>query len=216
MKVMSRALVVLMALLPLACSAAEEPRYKFGEHYTRVRAAQAPANPNKIEVMEVFAYSCQHCYAFEPLLKAWVAKLPGDVEFVRLPHTLGHPVGEARNKAFYTARMLGVFDKFHPALFEAIHSQKRAMTTVDEVRALFVERAGIKAADFDAAYSSFAVDAGFRRGENAIRGMGISGVPAMVVNGQYVASGGMAGGLKGLLSVTDFLVEQARKERGKK
>ena len=217
MNALLRALVVLMALSPLACSAADGAKFKFGEHYLRVRAAVAPANPDKIEVAEVFAYSCPHCYTLEPALQKWVKKLPADVEFVQLPHTLGRPTGALQNKAFYAARMLGVLDKFHPALFGAIHARHKAMGTVEEIRALFVESTGVKAEDFDGAFGGFAVDAGFRRGETAIQAMAISSVPTLVVNGQYFTSGGMApGGLKGMLEVADFLIEQARQERGKR
>jgi thiol:disulfide interchange protein DsbA len=216
MNFLSRALVVLMALSPLACSAADD-EYKFGEHYSRVRAAVAPANPDKIEVTEVFAYSCPHCYTLEPALQKWLKKKPADVEFVQLPHSLGRGPGALHNKAFYAARMLGVFDKFHPALFGAIHAQHKPMGTVEEIRALFVQSTGVKAEDFDGAFSGFAVDAGFRRGEIALQSMAISSVPTIVVNGQYFTSGGMApGGLGGMLKVTDFLIEKARKERGKR
>jgi thiol:disulfide interchange protein DsbA len=182
----------------------------------RVRAEQAPANPAKIEVMEVFAYSCPHCYKFEPELSAWLKKAPSDVEFVRAPHTLGQPPGAARNKAYYAAQMLGVVDKFHPALFAAIHSEGKAMATAAEIRALFLKSTGVKAEDFDGAYSSFAADAGYRRGEAAIQALGITSVPTLVVNGQYSVSPSTSGGFAGMLAVTEFLVEQARRERAKR
>ena len=214
MNVLFRALVVLMALSPLACSAAEEPaKYKLGEHYLPVRSAQPPANPAKIEVTEVFAYSCPHCFQFEPVLAKWLKKKPADVEFVQMPHTLGHPAGALRNKAFHAAKMLGVLDRFHRALFGAIHGQQRAMATPEEIRALFVESTGVKGEDFDGAFSSFAADAGYRRNESAIQAMGITSVPTMVVNGQYFTSPNAGGGFKGMLAVTDFLIEKARKER---
>lgn len=216
MNALFRALVVLMALSPLACSAADDAKYKFGEHYLRVRAAIPPANPGKIEVAEVFAYSCPHCNAFEPALQKWVKKLPPDVEFAQVPHTLGHPAGALRNRAFYAARMLGVLDKFHMALFGAIHVQQKAMTTTEEIRALFVQSTGVKPADFDGAVNSFAADAGFRRGEAAIQAMGIASVPTLVVDGQYLTSPSMGGGFDGVLKVADFLIEQARKERAKR
>jgi thiol:disulfide interchange protein DsbA len=216
MNVLFRALVVLMALSPLACSAADEAKFKFGEHYLRVREAQQPVNPAKISVVEVFAYSCPHCFAFEPSLQKWVKKLPADVEFTPMPHTLGQPAGVLRNKAFYAARMLGVFDKFHPALFDAIHKERKPMVTVEEVRALFVQSTGAKPADFDGAIGSFAVDAGFRRGESSIQAMGISSVPTLVIDGQYITSPSIGGGFDGVLKVADFLIEQARKERAKR
>ncbi len=216
MNALFRALVVLMALSPLACSAAEAPKYKLGEHYLRVRADQPTANPAKIEVMEVFAYSCPHCFQFEPVLAKWLKNAPADVEFVQAPHTLGQAAGTLRNKAFHAAKMLGVLDKFHPALFEAIHGQSKTMATVEDLRELFVKRTGVKAEDFDGAFSSFAADAGFRRGEGAIQAMGITSVPTMVVDGQYFVSPRAGGGFSGMLAVTDFLIEQARRERAKR
>lgn len=216
MKALFRVLVTLAALSPLACSAAEAPKYKLGEHYMPVRAVQAPANPAKIEVMEVFAYSCPHCFQFEPALSQWLKKKAADVEFVRAPHTLGQPPNALRNKAFHAANMLGVTDKFHSALFKAIHGERRAMATPEELRELFVQSTGVKAADFDGAYSGFAADAGFRRGESMVQALGITSVPTLVVEGRHFVSPSTAGGFSGMLAVTDFLVEQSRRERAKR
>jgi thiol:disulfide interchange protein DsbA len=216
MNALLRALVVLMALSPLACSAADDAKFKFGEHYLRVREVLEPTNPGKISVVEVFAYSCPHCFTFEPTLQKWAKKLPADVEFTQVPHTLGRPAGILQNKAAYTAIMLGGFNTFHPALFNAIHKDHKPMSTLEEIRALFVQSTGLKAEDFDGAFSGFAVDAAFRRGEVSIQQMAISSVPTLVVNGQYYTNGGIAGGLGGMLQVTDFLIERARKERGQR
>lgn len=216
MKTLFRALVVLASLSPLACTAADEAPYKLGEHYLRVRAAQPPANPAKIEVMEVFAYSCPHCYSLEPVLAQWLKKKPADVEFVRNPHTLGRPENEARNRAFHAARMLGVVDRFHAALFHAVHRDRKPMASVEDLRALAAQSTGVGAADFDGAFNSFAADAGFRRGESSIQAMGITSVPTLVVDGKYFVSPNLAKGFDGMIKVTDFLVGQARRERAKR
>ena len=215
MPFLARALIALTALLPLACTAADAPKYELGTHYKPVRVPQTPADPGKIEVIEVFSYGCPHCFQFEPHLEAWLAKKPSDVSFVRLPHTLGAPAGIVRNKAMYTAHMLGGFEKFHRALFASIHGQGKTMGSVEEVRDLFVQSTGLKAADFDGAYNSFAIDSRFRIAENAIRDMGIASVPTLVVDGKYYTSPRAGGGFTEMLAVTDFLVAQARKERGK-
>lgn len=213
MRILARALVVTMALLPLACSAADEPKYQLGVHYKAVRQAQTPANPAKIEVLEVFSYSCPHCFQFEGPLDKWLGKKPADVEFLRLPHTLGQPAGMVRNKAMYTASMLGVFEPFHRALFGAIHGQGKPMASVEDVRSLFVQSTGLKAEEFDGAYNGFAVDSRFRMGENVIRGLGITSVPTLVVEGKYSISPRAGGGFTEMLAVADFLIEQARQER---
>jgi thiol:disulfide interchange protein DsbA len=176
----------------------------------------APANPARIEVLEVFAYSCPHCYSLEPLVRKWRERLPADVEFVRSPHSLGMSQNEPRNRAFYAARMLNVLDRFHPALFDAVHKERKPVATREDLRALFVQSTGAKAEDFDGAYASFAADAGFRRGESAIQGMGITSVPTLVVDGKHFVSPNLARGFDNMLKVTDFLVEQARRERAKR
>jgi protein dithiol oxidoreductase (disulfide-forming) len=216
MKTFLRTLVVLASLSPLACSAATTEEYKLGQHYMKVRQAVAPANPARIEVLEVFAYSCPHCYSLEPLVRKWRERLPADVEFVRSPHSLGMSQNEPRNRAFYAARMLNVLDRFHPALFDAVHKERKTMATPADLRALFVQSTGLKGEEFDGAFGSFAADAGFRRGENAIRDFGITSVPTMVVDGKYFVSPNMSNGLEGLLKVTDHLIERARKERAKR
>lgn len=210
MRFFTRAALALIAILPLACSAAEESKYQLGTHYKQVRIPQKPANPAKIEVMEVFAYSCPHCFQFEEPLAKWLAKKPADVELVRLPHTLGAAANEARNKAMYAAQILGVFEPFHKALFGAIHGQGRMLSTVDELRKFMVEHTAVKAEDFDGAYSSFAVDSRARIGDNQVREMGIASVPTIVVDGKWSVPNGA-----NVFSIVDFLVEKARKERGK-
>jgi len=206
----ARALIALTALLPLACTAADAEKYQAGEHYKSVRVPQPPADPGKIEVMEVFAYSCPHCFQLEGKVEQWLAKKPGDVVFVRQPHTLGAPANQVRNKAMYTAQMLGGFEKFHKALFGAIHGQGRVMATVEEVREVFVKSTGLKAEDFDGAYSSFMIDSRLRIGEKTVQDLGIASVPTIVVDGKWSVPNGA-----NVFSIVDFLVEKARKERGK-
>jgi thiol:disulfide interchange protein DsbA len=135
---------------------------------------------------------------------------------VRNPNTLGRPENGARNRAFHAARMLGVLDRFHAALFHAVHKENKPMATPADLRALAAQHAGVKGEDFDAAFNSFAVDAGFRRGESAAQAMGITSVPTLVVDGKYFVSPNLAKGFDGMLKVTDFLVEQARRERAKR
>jgi thiol:disulfide interchange protein DsbA len=210
MPLLARALIALTALLPLACSAADSEKYQAGDHYKTARVPQAPADPTKIEVMEVFAYSCPHCFQLEGRVEQWLGKKPADVVFVRQPHTLGAPANALRNKAMYTAQMLGGFDKFHKALFGAIHGQGKLMATVEEMREVFVKSTGIKAEDFDGAYSSFMIDSRFRMGEKTVQDLGIASVPAIVVDGKWVVPNGPQ-----VFSIVDFLVEKARKERKK-
>lgn len=214
MRFIARAALALIAALPLACTAADDAPFKAGQHYKSVRTVQPPADPARIEVMEVYAYSCPHCLSFEPLVDEWKKNKPADVEFVRQPWTLGNPAMLVRSKAFYAAQMLGVEEKFHKALFGAIHGLSKMMTTPEELRALFVEHTGMKAEEFDGVFTGFASDSRARRGESVVRDFGIGSVPTVVVDGRWYTNGTMAGGgHKQVFAVVDFLVKQARAER---
>ena len=216
MRLIAPAVLALFGCLPLACSASDVPaRFLLDQHYKAVRTVQPPADPLKIEVMEVFSYSCPHCFHFEPMVDQWLEKKPADVEFTRLQWGLGQPVGILRSKAFYAAKVLGVLDKFHKALFGAIHGQGKMMATTEELRALFVEQTGLKGEDFDGAFTGFAVDNRVRKSENLVRDLGITSVPTVVVDGRWYTNGTLAGGgsNNNVFDVVDFLVQQARTDR---
>jgi len=215
MKFAARAALVLVAMLPLACSAAPESEFKSGQHYKSVRVEQKPADPAKIEVAEVFWYGCGHCFSFEHAVAKWAAGKPGDVNFIRIPSSLGRPIGMTHSKAYYTAELLGITDKIHLPLFEAIHKDGRMMGTQEELRELFVKAAGIKPEDFDGAFAGFAVDSRVRIAETQLRDMGIASTPTMVVDGKWYTNGSMAGSHDKLIQVVNHLVEKARAERKK-
>jgi protein dithiol oxidoreductase (disulfide-forming) len=213
MRLIARATLALLALLPLACSAADETSFKEGTHYKPVLSPQEPVDPAKVEVTEAFWYGCPHCYHFDPILQGWREKAPKDVLFDRLPATLGRPDGEAHARAFYIAEALGVSEKIHKPLFERINADHQPMNTLDALRAMFAAEAGVKPADFDQASSSFMVDSRLRRADSLLRAYGVASVPTMIVDGRYMTSASMAGNNEKLLQVLDFLVEKARKDR---
>lgn len=213
MRLIARAAVALLAVLPLACSAADDSAFKEGTQYKTVLTPQDPIDPRKIEVTEIFWYGCPHCYAFDPVIEAWRAKAPGDVLFDRMPTSLGRADGEVHARAFYIAEALGVGDKIHKPLFDAIHKDHKPMSTLEQVRDLFAAVAGVKPGDFDGISNSFMVDSRLRRAESLVRAYGVSSVPTVVVDGRYLTGAGMAGNHEKVIEVLDFLVDKVRKER---
>ena len=99
-------------------SFAEAPQV--GSNFDAVAQPIATDNPAKIEVMEIFWYGCIHCYHMDTPLNAWVKKLPADVYFKRVPG-LPNPSWAPMAKTFYAMETLGVSEKLHTKLFEAIH-----------------------------------------------------------------------------------------------
>ena len=200
---------LLFALMcsPLALHAAS---FQEGTHYQRLPTPVPTSTEGKVEVVEIFWYGCPHCFHLEPVVDRWLEHKPDNVEFVRIPAILG-PSWELGAKAFYVAESLGILNKTHTSLFDAIHVQKKPMRTVDDLAAFFAEH-GVDRATFDKSFNSFDLETRLRRSQDLVRRYRVDGVPMVIVNGKYVTTGTMAGSSAGMFEVVDYLVAQEGKQ----
>lgn len=182
--------------------------YVEGEHYVELPDAVATSDASKVEVVELFWYGCPHCYALEPSVEAWQAKIPTYVKFVQMPAVLNKS-WELHGRAYYAAKALKVLDQTHKDLFDALHKERRPLFTQDAL-AQFYAGYGVSEEDFNKAFNSFPVSAQISRVKKAQREYRATGVPLFIVNGKYKVSGTMKAGAKGLFDVVDYLVERER------
>ena len=173
--------------------------------YEAVSPPQPTANPAKIEVIEFFWYGCPHCYSFEPTLTTWLKAKPENVEFIRIPAIFNEQWGK-HAKAYFTAEALGVVDKVHADLFDAIQ-QKKELETEEQLAKFFTDH-GVKEADFRETYNSFMIDAKMRQAPALAAKYGITGVPAIIVNGKYKTNGTLAGSQEKMIDVVNALIKK--------
>ena len=177
--------------------------------YEAVSPPQPTANPAKVEVIEFFWYGCPHCYSFEPSLSAWLKKKPENVEFIRIPAVFNEEWGN-HAKAYFTAEALGVVDKVHADLFDAVQKAKQegkhALETEEELASFFTAH-GVKDAEFRDAYKSFMVDSKMRQAPQIAAKYGITGVPAVIVNGKNRTNGTLAGSQEKMIDVMNALIK---------
>jgi thiol:disulfide interchange protein DsbA len=179
--------------------------------YETLSPAQPTHNPDKVEIIEFFWYGCPHCYSFEPLLEKWVKSLPKNVEFIRQPAVFSELWGK-HAKAYFTAEALGVVDKVHSDFFDAIQNKKQNLETEDQLAKFFVEH-GVKETEFHDTYNSFLVDAKVRQASTTAGRYGITGVPAIIINGKYKTNGPLAGSHEKMLEVINQLIKQESKSK---
>lgn len=177
-----------------------------GVEYKKIPKEQSIA-PAKMKVVEVFGYTCPHCYNLEPSLHEWLKTKPKNVVFERMPVIFNNPNWIFLGKVYYTLEELGILDKAHEAYFHAIHRDKLQMYTVEQLAAFFVKY-GAKEAEFIATFNSFKVDQLTRKAHRLTREYGIEGVPAIIVNGKYRTDVPMAGGHEELWEVVDKLTKK--------
>ncbi len=162
---------------------------------------------DKIEVVELFWYMCPHCYHAEPEIIAWKKTLPKNVVFKRVPAVFNQDwIFHAR--VFYTAEALGVLEKIHSPLFNAIHKHNKKINSIAAMAQFFKQVAGTDPVQFDETFNSFGVDALVRRAIDLSKRYQADGVPTFIVNGKYRTDGPMGGGHKGMMEVVQFLVDK--------
>ena len=77
-------------LMPAAADAPKDRAIVEGIDYEVIPDGQAFAPvKGKVEVVEVFGYTCPHCAHFEPQVSAWKARHTKDVNFVALAAPFG-------------------------------------------------------------------------------------------------------------------------------
>ena len=193
-------------------AADEVKTFEQGKHYDVITPAIRTANPDKIEVVEFFWYGCGHCYNFEPVIGQWKKSLGDDVEFKGSP-AVWAPQMELHSKMYYAAEVLGVLDKMHLILFQAMNVDKKRLNSESEIAALFVAN-GVSEEDFTKAFNSFGVSSMVRQATSRAKAAKISGTPEMMVNGKYRISTRMKLSQTEMLEVASFLIEKERAAKG--
>ena len=214
MTLMPRLMLLLLALSPLSALAAAPPALVEGKDYELIEQP-GPYAPlaGKVEVVEMFGYTCPHCARFEPQLEAWAAKLPKDVRFTPVPAAFGG-VWDSFARAYYAADQLGVAKRSHRAMFDALHEQRSLpMQNVspDEL-ATFYKAYGVEPARYLAALKDPAVDEKIKAARSFAQRTQVPGTPALVINGRYLVKGDS---FEAMLRNADALIARARGERAR-
>lgn len=167
--------------------------------------------PGKVEVVEVFGYVCPACAAFAPTVDPWKNKLPADVVFHYVPAPFG-PEWDPYAKAFYVADQLGLVDRSHMALIDAIHvkdSMPGEGDKPDEQKiANFYAQYGADPKQFLDMMHSFAVSTKVSQGRQFLQKSGVTGTPTMIIDGKYRITGGKS--YADVLRIADHLIARER------
>ena len=204
---MRRLVAILLAGVLALPFAAAAQQVQYGE----LNPPQPVETAGKIEVIEFFWYGCPHCYSLEPYIETWLKKLPPDVEFRRVPAVFNSRWGHDA-AIFYTLEAMGLVDKLHRPLFDAIH--KSSLRTDNEAAlSEWLQKNGVEPKKFMDTMKSFGVQSKLRRATQQTVAYKIDGTPAMAVAGRYTVSADQGRTQQGMLQVVDGLVDMARKQK---
>ena len=183
--------------------------WKAGVNYDPVVPGQPTSvEPGNVEVLEFMWLGCPHCYALQPVIRAWLKNKPAYIEFAFVP-VMWDPPHAAHARLLYTLEALGRTDLIDKA-FDTIHQQHNPLIASTDADSLRIEAAwavqqGVSAADFVNAYNSPAVSANLQRAEDLMLRYRVQSVPEVAINGKYLTDVAKAGGPDKLIRLIDDL-----------
>jgi protein dithiol oxidoreductase (disulfide-forming) len=208
---LAKIFALLLALIS-ANIALAQPRE--GYDYVRLKQAQpVSTTADQVEVVEAFSYACGSCANFEPMLQTWKTRAPAQVKLVRLPMAWNAP-WEIFARAYFVSEALGVADKTHVAMFDAMFKQNKGYRTLEDIGGFYATY-GVKPEDFLKAAKSFAVNSKIARSKQLAPRYEIGGTPTMIVAGKYNVTMDPQKkiGQPEVLKIVDFLVQKELLER---
>lgn len=211
MKTIQTLLATLLLVLTAMLGSVNAAELQAGKDYRLLEAALPSENPGKIEVIEFFSYGCGHCAQFHPMLKRWTEQLPANVVLRRIPVAWNRTFADMA-RTYYALEITGDLARLDDEVFSAIHKDGERLD-MPRARDEWLGKKGVNVQKFNDAYNSFSMQSKLRQGDQTLRASGLDGVPALVVNGQYVV---LPDKHDEKLKVADALIAKLRSNKGKK
>jgi thiol:disulfide interchange protein DsbA len=209
----ARLLFAVLAALAVSVATAQNTPVA-GIDYQEISSRSSPHGQGPIEVVEYFWYRCPHCYALEPLLEPWVARLPGQARLRRMPAVLGKEwLIDAR--IFYALEEIGELDRMHRPLLDAIHQNGGRRLDGDAYArwvAEWLRNRGVDTKRYATAFESAAVREKAKHAAELSRALKLEGTPSFLVGGRYLVSPA-PGDRRRILEITDYLVSRFQADK---
>jgi thiol:disulfide interchange protein DsbA len=201
-------------ILLAAASVTVQAQPLAGREYLVLDPPQPAARGERIEVIEFFSYGCPVCYAAEPYITRWHMKRDTEAELKRVPSPLP-AAWTPFAYAYYALEATGLLERLHWPVFDNHHFDGRRLNNQKNFLE-WLSANGEDALVVKQALDSPEVRAKVEAARALLDAYNIQGVPTFVVDGRYVTTARMAGGVAEVMDVVDHLVDLARAERARK
>jgi thiol:disulfide interchange protein DsbA len=192
------ALLCTFTFASVQAQTAAPTEWRAGEHYFLIDPPVATSSGDKIEVTEVFSYGCPACNQSYLYVDKLRKDLPPNAVMNYVPASFkpdeDWPMFQ---RAYYAAKALGIAEKSHDAMFDAVwktdelatfdkaaNRYKQPQPSIEDA-AKFYAKFGVKAEDFLATANSFTISTRMRQADAYLKASGVDVTPTIVVNGKY-------------------------------
>src|SRR6266850_19582 len=211
---MGRALLgIVLGIAAAALCAAAQAQPASGRDYQELSPHHPVSTGERIEIIEFFYYGCPVCYESQPHIARWLMGSGAGVTILRVPAVFTES-SESFARTFYTLGAMKEIARLHWPLYDNHHFDGRQLNEEKNV-VEWVAGNGVDRARFAELWKSDGVKAQIDSAKKALDTYNVKGVPSFVVDGKYVTSAKMAGGVREMMRVVDYLAARAAAERKK-
>ncbi len=193
--------------------ALETSPYEEGLHYNILDPIYDTENKNQVIVYEFFGYRCPHCANFQHYMRDLKKRLPKYAKIVLVPVGF-NPSWKVFSQSYYTAQTMGILDKSHQAMFDALHKEHVKFRSLEDIAQWYAKNFGIDKAKFLSTANSFMVDGLVTRANNMAAKMKVASTPKLVIDGKFDPVPKVLKSNTALVDITLNLVELRAKEKG--
>ena len=180
-------IIALLTMFTQVAAVSAQTSWQEGEHFVVIgdKASQTK------QVREVFSFWCPSCFNFESIAKQIKTNLTADTKFIKAHvNFMGSSSAQAQNDAtlgMLAARAIGQEDLYNQALFNAIHKDRKNITGLEDILAVF-SAAGGDSEKLKKLVSSFGIKTQVIKNNKLTQG--VTSVPTFIVNDKYQAKYG--------------------------
>jgi thiol:disulfide interchange protein DsbA len=204
---------ILLAVILAAASALAQAQPTAGRDFQELNPPRPVSSGERIEVIEFFYYGCPVCYEAQPHIARWLMRVGPGIVMLRVPAVFTES-SESFARSFYTLGAMSQIARLHWPLYDNHHFDGKQLDQEKNVLD-WVSGNGVDGARFKEIWHSEAVQAQVDAAKKALETYDVKGVPTFVVDGKYLTSARMAGSVKDMMRVVEYLVERAAAERKK-
>jgi thiol:disulfide interchange protein DsbA len=202
-----------------------------GKQYTLLNPVVPPSTPAGIvEVVEVFSYGCPACNQASPYVAKLRKQLPAKAKMVYVPASWNpSEAWPMFQRAFLTAQAMGVAEKVHDQVFDAVwRTGEIPLTdpstgrlrprplTIEDAAKFYAAHAGVKAEEFVATSQSFAIETKVGQADKLVKAYRAESTPTFVVAGKYRVDSHSASDYEGMTRIVLALVDRELQANGGK
>jgi thiol:disulfide interchange protein DsbA len=184
-----------------------------GREYQLLIPARPVSSGERIEVLEFFYYGCPVCYEAQPHIAKWLLTVGPSISIQRVPAVFTES-SESFARTFYTLGALNQIARLHWPLYDNHHFDGKQLNEEKNI-VEWVSNNGVDRERFVELWHSGQIKAQVEAAKKALDTYDIKVVPTFVIDGKYLTSSRMTGGVKEMMPVIQFLVSRAAEERRK-